>query len=281
MNKITLKLIKSKVDKLTKFEIKEKIKRKRLKFNRFDISVYLYALVFTQINVCCFKQTYKYLKKKKYLKSITYEGFMYNIGVVGSLFETFFESTVKHTKNNSFSILDSTLIPLKQNHCLKNKDKTRLVVYGNKMVCGIKKTCIVNNKGKIIYVDINNIKTHDTKTIDKSLIEKLKNLNVKNLCADKGYSSNLIRKMLIDENIKSIIPYKKNQKEKLDDKSVKLYKKRFIIENIFKKLKNIHYKYKMFFKNITRINIIKAKIFMTCWMYNISFCFFITFYIIY
>lgn len=49
-----------------------------------------------------------------------------------------------------------------------------------------------------------------------------------------------------------------------------LYSKRFLIEDIFKKLKDIQGDYRLVLKNTKRISIVRAKVFLACMDYNLN-----------
>jgi len=83
---------------------------------------------------------------------------------------------------------------------------------------------------------------HDSKTIKISVDDLQQNkLKYKNLylVGDKGYALNKTDKdkLLIDKNVILVYPHKKNQKEKTPKKHKVYLNKRYVIENVYSKLK--------------------------------------------
>ena len=83
---------------------------------------------------------------------------------------------------------------------------------------------------------------HDSKsiepTINNLLIDQLKCKRLK-LAGDKGYASTKINKLRYREtyNTDIIYPHRKNQKTKTPKAHKKLLKKRYVIENVFARIK--------------------------------------------
>ena len=215
-----------------------------------------------------FKKVYKKLVSKKKVL-VTYEGFMYNLGVLGALFEHIFHTQEHLIKKATRVILDTSFLVAKQNHCLRPKDKPRIAVRPGKLVCGYKILLLCDEKRRILFADIVSIKSHDSTFFEEcsGFLSKHNFLGV--TLADKGFSSEKNRKIARTNGQKLICPYKKNQQKQLSQKDRKMYRKiRYKIEDIFKVLKDIQEKPRLIIKNQRRISIIRAKLFLACLIYN-------------
>lgn len=96
-----------------------------------------------------------------------------------------------------------------------------------------------NKKERIKFVAKDTLR-HDSQTIEETLdVLPTINCKKKNLIGDCGYMRNDKDKQLLFENynINLIYPQKKNQKKRTSLKNKKLLKKRYVIENVFQKLK--------------------------------------------
>jgi len=92
---------------------------------------------------------------------------------------------------------------------------------------------------------IRNTFPHDSKTIKSSVLDLIKNkLKYKKLflVGDKGYALKKTdkNKLFIDYNIELVYPYRRNQKEKTPKKHKVLLRKRYVVENVFSKLKQFN-----------------------------------------
>jgi hypothetical protein len=92
---------------------------------------------------------------------------------------------------------------------------------------------------------IRNTFPHDSKTIKSSVLDLIKNkLKYKKLflVGDKGYAlkKNNKKKLLNDYNIELVYPHRRNQKEKTPKKHKVLLRKRYVVENVFSKLKQFN-----------------------------------------
>ncbi len=98
----------------------------------------------------------------------------------------------------------------------------------------------VNNKKEIFKFVAKDTLRHDSQTIEETL-DILPAISCKNkkLIGDGGYIRNKEDKQLLLEkyNVDLIHPQRKNQKEHTSLKNKKLLKKRYVIENVFQKLK--------------------------------------------
>lgn len=90
--------------------------------------------------------------------------------------------------------------------------------------------------------EIKNTFPHDSRTIESSLTDLFKSeIKCRSLkvVGDKGYALKITEKQRINQkfNTEIIYPHKRNQKEKTPIKHKKYLKKRYVVENLFAKLK--------------------------------------------
>lgn len=268
MNNDTKRLLFRQVRNIKKEQMKEILGRKRLKYSYSEICLYLGAFLESHTQFVSFKKVYKKLVSKKKVL-VTYEGFMYNLGVLGALFEHVFKRQEHLIKKATRMILDTSFLVAKQNYCLRPKDKPRIAVRPGKLVCGYKVLLLCDETRRILFADLVSIKSHDSTFFEKCS-EYFYDFGFSGeILADKGFSSEKNRKLAKMNNQKLICPYKKNQQKQLSQKDQKIYRKtRYKIENIFKVLKDIQEKPRLIIKNQRRISIIRAKLFLACLIFN-------------
>ena len=245
MQIITQKLIKRALFQIKNKEIKQIIGRQRLKFNRQEISCYLFYIFKHSLEQKFFKSIYKKLNL-----NISYQGFMNNIALFSSLFKRLFYifNKINFIKASSLlNIIDSTIIPEKQakfinqNDWNSNKVTTRVENKLKVRTCGSKGFFLINKRKQIYHSERLNINESDQNYLKNphNLTDKLKGI----LLADRGFSNKIVRERLghnktaifkYDKPIcKLISPYKKNQKENLTNKERKIYNDRRINERRF------------------------------------------------
>jgi transposase len=114
----------------------------------------------------------------------------------------------------------------------------RNIYYKNKQ--GRKITAIVDSKGIPLNICLSEGNKHDCSIFkeNEKMIEKA-SMKEQYFMADKGYDSKEIRKILKEKGYISIIPKRKNKKNKksLNKNEIRKYKKRIIVENTFSWLK--------------------------------------------
>ena len=108
------------------------------------------------------------------------------------------------------------------------------------------------------------------KIISYDFVEKLKKFNPKHALFGKSFGGDRNREIVREFAIFPVIPFRKNQSQKLTKREENLYRKGFLIEDIFKKLKDIHGDYRLVLKNTRRILIVRAKVFLACMDYNLN-----------
>ena len=120
MKIITQKLIKQALFHVKNKEIKQIIGIQRLKFNRHEISLYLFYIFKHSIEQKSFKSIYRRLKL-----DISYQGFMKSIVLFSSLFKRLFYvfNKINNIKASSLlNIIDSTIISEKQSKFITKED---------------------------------------------------------------------------------------------------------------------------------------------------------------
>ena len=271
MKKITLGFLESQIKKINKDELKILLGKKRLKFTSRDIAVLIFALYSSQKNFIYLKTIYKDFVRKS-LVNTTYQGFMYSLEVVSPVAEILFKNVTKKSRSTRTLVVDTTLLPQKERHCIKyKKDKYRTTSRGyGQLVCGVKALMISNTDSVILYLDVGCIRKNDSKIITEEFVEKVKTFNPKHVLLDKGFASDPNRELFREFSILPVIPYKDNQEQKLTLREKTLYSERFSIENIFKILKDPQGDIRLILKKIRRDRVTRAKVFLAGLAYNLS-----------
>ena len=282
MQIITQKLIQQYLFYIKNKEIKQIIGRKRLKFNRIEISLYLLYIFKHSIEQKSFKSIYKRLKLV-----ISYQAFMQNIALFSSLFKRLFYifNKINRIKASSLlNIIDSTIIPEKQAKFINQKDwncnkvTARIINKEKIRTCGSKGFILMNRKQQIYHAELVNINESDQNYLKNphKLTDKLKGI----LLADRGFSNKLVRERLShDKNnifnydnliCRLISPYHVKQKLKLTKKESKLYKRRWKIETLFKILKDNYSENKLNLTGKYTNKLKQAKFYSTIIVHNLS-----------
>ncbi len=282
MQIITQKLIQQTLFHIKTKEIKQIIGRQRLKFNRYEISLYLFCIFKHSLKQKSFKSIYKKLKLK-----LSYQAFMQNIALFSCLFKRLFYifNKINHIKASSLlNIIDSTIIPEKQVKFINQKDwdcnkvTTRIINKDKVRVCGSKGFIIMNRKQQIYHAELLNINESDQNYLKDphKLTDKLKGI----LLADRGFSNKLVRERLshdknnifnYDKTICRLVsPYHVKQKLKLTKKESKIYKRRWKIETLFKALKDNYSENKLNLTGKYTNKLKQAKFYSTIIIHNLS-----------
>ena len=282
MQIITQKLIQQALFHIKNKEIKQIIGRQRLKFNRHEISLYLFYIFKHSTE----QKSFKYLYKRLNL-DVTYQTFMSNIALFSSLFKRLFYifNKLNNIKSSSLlNIIDSTIIPEKQTKFINQKDwnnhrvTTRIFKKEKVRTCGSKGFVMMNRKRQIYHAELLNINESDQNYLKNphSLRGKLKGI----LLADRGFSNKLVRDRLnhdktdifnYDKQICRLIsPYHVTQKIKLTRQESKLYKRRWSIETLFKILKDNYSENKLNLTGKYTNKLKQAKFYSTIIIHNLS-----------
>lgn len=282
MQIITQKLIQQALFDIKNKEIKQIIGRQRLRFNRHEISLYLFYIFKHSNEQKSFKSIYKRLNL-----DVTYQGFMNNIALFSSLFKRLFYifNKINHIKaSRLLNIIDSTIIPEKQTKFITKEDwnnhrvTTRILNKEKVRTCGSKGFVMMNRKKQIYHAELLNINESDQNYLKDPhrLTGKLKGI----LLADRGFSNKLVRDRLNrnQNNIfnynkpicRLISPYHVKQKIKLTKQESELYKRRWTIETLFKLLKDNYSENKLNLTGKYTNKLKQAKFYSTIILHNLS-----------
>ena len=227
-----------------------KINNKYNRCSTYSIEYYLYhiLLVLTQLQRwdslrCVLNNKFKYHYKTIQDKHLEWSNLNYYEDAYRSLLITPDKNNFKYSKNLVFFI-DATLI--------YNKHGREQVGYGQnpkKKETKLSAICDANKHVYSIIIAKTIQKTPIKKTLknDAFLVEdNLKNLQETNikfkkiiLGGDKGYARTQDDKNMIltQYDTKLIYPHRKNQKQKTPPSSKRILKNRYVIENVFAKIK--------------------------------------------
>ena len=282
MQIISQKLIKQALFYIKNKEIKQIIGRQRLKFNRQEISCYLLYIFNHSIEQKSFKSIYKKLNL-----NVSYQGFMSNISLFSSLFKRllYVFNKINHIQaSNLLNIIDSTIIPEKhtkfinQNDWDSNRVTTRIIKKEKIRTCGSKGFFLMNRNKQIYHAEKLNINYSDQNYLKDphNLTGKLNGI----LLADKGFSNKLVRDRLSHNKndifnhnqpiCRLISPYHVKQKEKLTKKEIKIYRRRWKIETLFKNLKDSYSENKLNLTGKYSNKLKEAKFYSTIIIHNLS-----------
>jgi len=282
MQIITQKLIQQALFHIKNKEIKQIIGRQRLKFDRQEISSYLFYIFKHSDKQKSFKSIYKKLKPE-----FSYQNFMNNIQLFSLLLKRLFYifNKINHIKASKLlNIIDSTIIPEKQTKFINQKDwnnnrvTTRAIKKEKIRACGSKGLFLINRNKQIYHAELLNINESDQNYLKNphQLIGKLKGI----LLADRGFSNKLVRNRLShnktdiftynQEICRLISPYHYKSKIKLTDKESKIYKRRWTIETLFKVLKDNYADNKLNLTGKYTSKLKQAKFYSTIIVHNLS-----------
>ena len=282
MQIISQKLIKQALFYIKNKEIKQIIGRQRLKFNRKEISCYLFYIFKHSLSQRSFKSIYKKLKLR-----ITYSSFMSNISLFSSLFKRLFYifNKINSIEASHFlNIIDSTIIPEKKTEFINQNDwnssrvTTRIIKKEKIRTCGSKGFILMNRNKQIYHAERLNINESDQNYLKNphNFTGKLKGI----LLADRGFSNKLVRDRLshtkndiFNHNqpiCRLISPYHVKQKEKLTKKEIKIYRRRWKIETLFKNLKDSYSENKLNLTGKYSNKLKEAKFYSTIIIHNLS-----------
>ena len=215
--------------------IKSIIKRERLKYSNKEISYYLYAIYLHQSLQINFKSLY--LKSK--LK-ISYATYMSNIHALCPLVKVlFFKINERHKIKVSsiLNIVDTSLLPSIEGKSIRDRHykAKQVTVRDGEKICGHKGLFFINRRKQIYSIKLMNINYSDFNILKDSELYRPQLYGV--VLADKGFNSLMVRNR-VNKLCRFISPYKKKQKLQLSNKEMKIYKYRWNIESLFKKLKD-------------------------------------------
>ena len=272
---IPFKEIKSIVFSLNKSTLRHVLGKQRLRLSKDEITLYIHS-IFKQNDLSIhFKCIYKKLYKRK-LISIKYNTFMYHVQQCAKLFRLIFNKCNRLwciNKTRDFNIIDSTLLPTKDDSNIIKRDflKNKVTVRKNKLTCGFKGLFLMNSKKQFYYASLLDINISDANILkDSAYYEPLL---AGKLLADRGFSNKTVRKRINDiSGVTLVSPYHYKIVEKtklfLEDEYKDLYKLRWWIETGFQYLKSKRGKYKLDLSGNFSKNILNAKFLISIIIYN-------------
>lgn len=272
-------------------EIKSILGRSRLKFTTKKMISYVQMIFEHSLK----QKSFKTIHRESGLR-IKYSCFMSNILLFSKLFKFLFNKINENLSikpSSLFNIVDTTLIEEKKVNFINQKDwdsgrVTTRVNKKNKIktyTCGSKGLIFLNRFGQIYSARLLNINYSDQNILKDFTyyLSQLKGF----LLADRGFSNKAVRERLNsigDKNnlinifkIKTnqtrcrlISPYQYKQKEKLTNKEIKLYKRRWAIETVFQNLKHNYSNNKLNLTGKYHKLIKQAKFYATLIQFNFS-----------
>lgn len=273
MCNITLNKILSQYDKLKIFEKKFLLKRLRLRLTNMEMKYFISILVEHFEHKKYFKEIYKRDFGNFDFLNCNYQNFMKKIKVVSPIFEFLFNRISRLILNkkeeSTIKIVDSSLISCLKQNSLRIKHKGDVTVRKDQQnhkiyIAGVKLFTVLNEDGKIIKADVKNINFPDITYLKENVLF-FKNSD---LLADRGFNSTFLQNNLKTFNL--ISPHTGRKCKRLTEKEKVLYKKRWKVEVLYKKLKDQYGNYKLNPSFRYNKGIIKAEIFYNLLKFNLN-----------
>ena len=265
-------------------ELRQQMNRQRLKFNVYTLSSYLYWIIWHNQ----YKTTFKTLHRELYMEhkvSVHYSTFMSNVKTIAPLMKYLFNTFNKahHVLASSLmNAVDTTLIEEKQSKSINKRDwrNERVTTRGSGVdkyhVCGTKGLIFINRQ-KLVYL----AEFMPINTSDHNILKSTCNYNnaLKGIVlADRGFSNKVVRDRIIQHRndiwhsdairCRFISPYVRKSKTQLTEKEKKLYKKRWMIETLFQKVKDVYSQTPLQLHGSYTKQLREAKFFATWLCYN-------------
>jgi len=223
-------------------------------------------------------------------KALTYKGFWKALKHVEPLWKHLFFLEAQNSRQaepGSLVILDTTLLPTKQEPSIRKKDyeaghvtsrTTKKHQKGKKekkySVCGKKGMVMLLENQKIGYAELAPINTYDGEWIANPF--QFVQMGMKNqiFLADRGFASQEKRKRwqkandVFQVSNRLIMPYLKKSKTQLTSEEQALYKKRWKIETLFQQMKHERGDYRLSLRWMKSDSKQQAHFFWACWLWN-------------
>lgn len=252
--------------------LKMQMGRVRLKFTVEELARLLYLLNMAQTQKIMLKALWG--DRPGGLGS--YQNFCKNLDLVAKLMPLIFTkfNALHGVKPSAlYNVIDTSLISTKMAKSIRSKDfkdgnvTVRKVDGQPHHIYGLKLFATINRRGMICKATALHINTPD---IDATKNPYYYGLPKGILLADRGFNSALVRQRLSGCGTRLISPFKSNQKQQLNDKERKLYKKRWAIETVFQQLKAAYGAFKLGTSSKYTLIKQKAAIFLSILNYNAS-----------
>jgi len=223
-------------------------------------------------------------------KALTYKGFWKALKHVEPLWQYLFCLEAKRgrqVKPGSLVMLDTTLLPTKQEPSIRKKDyeaghvtsrTTKKNQKGKKpkkyAICGKKGMVMLLENGKIGYAELAPINTYDGTWISNPFQFVQMGMTNQVFLADRGFASLEKRKRwrqandVFQVNNRLIMPYMKKSKTQLTSEEYALYKNRWKIETLFQQMKHEKGDYRLCLRWMKSDSKQQATSFWACWLWN-------------
>jgi hypothetical protein len=262
-------------------ELKLALGRRRLRIDRNQIVSYLVALLEQQRLMRHFKSIHA-----RTGCDVGYAGFMKGLGMVAPLWRHL-EGKYRAQHNIGFdceTLIDSSLLPSKEeaNITSKDWDQGRATVRskpgGNARICGEKWLAALNGKRQLVVSELmRSINDADDHVLKNPMSWASRGLRHGNILADRGFANNAVRqglaflrKTLPGYTAQLISPPRKCQTWTLTPQEIKLYRKRWDIEEAFRQLKDPLGRFRLTMKGSRRQAIRQARVAIATLAWNME-----------
>jgi hypothetical protein len=293
---VTQAWIEKQVANISLQDLKEKLGISRFKLNRKKVVIYLFAICRHEREQKTFRSIFKEVKSALKIK---YAAFMKQVGRCSRLSSWLFElhkeqAGIGFTAN--LHIIDSTLLKTKEEAHINRKDwaagrVTVRTIKGKKAkngqpavpaqkvkICGEKALMISGHNNCIVFAQMmNSINSSDMNVLKQPMTLVNIGLHQGTLLADKGFSCMQTRKrftglakVMPSFKVKLIMPYAYNSKNENTPQDKLTYKKRWGIEEIFRRLKDNYQPFRLNLKGARRRALLRAKMYFSVLAWNWS-----------
>jgi hypothetical protein len=265
---------------MPKTTIKVLIKRKRLKFSNNEIAYYLYKFIEHTAKSLNFRYIYENDKKNKHI-TCAYTNFMNNLQTLAPLLTVIYQNQKKDLRikaNDDFNIVDTTLIPTKQEYYITQKDwnnnnvTTRTKKVNKKDIkvhtCGKKGLFMINSQKYIYFAKLLNINNSAQNIFKDLMIYHVNQCFNGTMLMDRGFTNKAVRERFNYIGINIISPNHYKINTFFTPNQHNLYKKRWKIETVFQSLKNKYSKVSLNLCKFYNLNMINAKFLATVLLFN-------------
>lgn len=261
-------------------EIKVWCRRKRLRFTRQQIVLYVMALAQQQHRAVHFKAIHAQMGEK------SYQGFMKNLAVL-SPFWAVLEERYRRQAGIGFdntTVIDSSLLPSKNEEHITEMDwkggRATLRKKGgiSRKVCGEKCLTVINSAKQLVYNRLmDHINCSDQNVLKNPYTLVKKGLRRGVLLMDRGFSNrkvyegvHFLNQTLPGFDVSVISPPHPKQKWQLTPEQQQQYKKRWSIEEVYRQLKEPFGPYKLTMRGVRRRALREARVAIATLAWNMQ-----------